>query len=168
MRIDFRTNNPRWGVSGISFETLEEYVYILGFLTNNRHYQSYNGSPYSNYDRSIEIQIEGNYVDGAWARECRIHYLRDESSLRNLSQSLSAAKSAGRSTHGVVARINSNEFINHLISDYNFSVSQTGRYSEFVLPPSIETVCGILENLLRNERWEVDGFIRIFEEGFNL
>ncbi|RKV98496.1 MAG: hypothetical protein D8H99_21215 [Streptococcus sp.] len=168
MRIDFRTNNPRWGVSGISFATLEEYVYVLGFLTNIRHYQGYNGLPYSNYDRSIEIRIEGNYVDGAWARECRIHYLRDESSLRNLSQSLSVASSAGRPTHGVVARINSNEFINHLISDYNFSVSQTGGYSEFVSPPSIETVCVKLENLLRNKRLGVDRFIRIFKEGFNL
>ena len=53
MRIDFRTNNPRWGVSGISFATLEEYVYVLGFLTNIRHYQGYNDLPYSNYDRSI-------------------------------------------------------------------------------------------------------------------
>lgn len=168
MRIDFRTNNPRWGVSGLSFATLEEYVYVLGFLANSRHYQSYNGLPCSNYDKAIEIKIEANYVDGAWAKECRIHYLKDESNLRNLSQSLSAASSAGRPTHGVVARINSNEFINHLISDYNFSVSQTGSYSESVFPPSIETVCGNLENLLLNEGLEVDGFIRLFEEGFNL
>ena len=75
MRIDFRTNNPRWGVSGLSFATLEEYVYVLGFLANSRHYQSYNGLPCSNYDKAIEIEIEGNYVDGAWSKECRIHYL---------------------------------------------------------------------------------------------
>ncbi|MBZ2067371.1 hypothetical protein K1I94_10795 [Streptococcus sanguinis] len=168
MRIDFSTNNPRWGISGISFATLEEYVYVLGFLTNARHYQNYDGSPFSNYDKSIEIQIEGNYVDGAWAKECRIHYLKDELSLRNLSQSLSDASSAGRPTHGIIARINSNEFINHLISDYNFGVLQTGGYSDFVIPPSKELVHEILENLLLNEGRNAGKFIMLFNEGFDL
>lgn len=168
MRIDFNTNNPRWGISGISFATLEEYVYVLGFLSNIRHYQSYGGSPHTTYDKSIEMLIEGNYVDGAWAKECRIHYLKDESSLRNLSQSLSVASSAGRPTHGIVARINSNEFINHLISDYRFDVSQTGRYSEYITPPLKEFVQEILENLLLNEGEDVGKFLTIFNEGFAL
>lgn len=168
MRIDFSTNNPRWGISGISFATLEEYVYVLGFLTNTRHYQSYDGSTHTPYDKSVEIKIEGNYVDGAWAKECRIHYLKDESSLRNLSQSLSDASSAGRPTHGIIARINSNEFINHLISDYNFDVSRTGRYSEFVLPPLKDIVLAKLGNSLLNDGLDVVGFIGVFEEGFNL
>ena len=112
--------------------------------------------------------IEGNYVDGAWAKECRIHYLKDESSLRNLSQSLSDASSAGRPTHGIVARINSNEFINHLISDYRFDVSQTGRYSEYITPPLKEFVQEILENLLLNEGEDVGKFLTIFNEGFAL
>lgn len=168
MRIDFSTNNPRWGISGISFATPEEFVYVLGFLTNTRHYQNYDGSPYSNYDKSIEIQIEGNYVDGAWAKECRIHYFKDMQSLSDLSQSLSNTSSAGRPTHGIIARINSNEFINHLISDYNFDVLQTGGYSDFVTPPLKDIVLAKLGNSLLNDGLDVDGFIGIFEQGFNL
>ncbi|RSJ09663.1 hypothetical protein D8824_05015 [Streptococcus intermedius] len=168
MRIDFRTNNPRWGLSGLSFIDLEEYAYELGFLTNIRHYKSYSGLNYSDYDESIEIQIEGNYVDGAWARECRIHYFKDLSSLINLSQSLNSASSAGRQPYGIMARINSNNFINHLISEYDFEVSQTGSYSEYVTPSSKELVSRILEDSLLDDGIEANRFLTRFEEGFNL
>ncbi|MEZ7651701.1 hypothetical protein HMPREF2655_05135 [Streptococcus sp. HMSC066F01] len=168
MIIDFTTINPRWGTSGISFESIEEFVFVLGFLTNIRHYSSYRGKQYSYYDKSVEIQVEGNYVDGAWAKECRIHYLKDLPSLQQLSQSLSNARSAGRQTHGIQARINSNRFINHLISEYGFKVSETGKYSEYVTPPDKLHVKKRIESSLFNTDTDIYKIFNSFEEGYNL
>lgn len=168
MKINFKSNNPRWGYSGISFIDLEEYAFVLGFLTNIHHYKGYSELNNSDYNNSIEIQIEGNYVDGAWAKECRIHYFKDLSSLRKLSPSLSNASSAGRPSFGIIVRINSNNFINHLISEYDFKVSQTGSYSEYVTPSSKELVSRILEDSLLDDGIEANRFLTRFEEGFNL
>ena len=168
MIIDFRTINPRWGTSGISFESIEEFAFVLGFLTNIRHYSSYRGIQYSYYDKSVEIQIEGNYVDGALAKECRIHYLKDLPSLKHLSQSLSNASSAGRQTHGIQARINSNIFINHLISEYGFKVLKTGKYSDYVTPPDKLYVKKRIESFLLNTDTDIYKILNSFEEGYNL
>lgn len=168
MKINFKSNNPRWGYSGISFTDLEEYAFVLGFLTNIHHYKGYSELNNSDYNNSIEIQIEGNYVDGAWAKECRIHYFKDLSSLRKLSPSLSNASSAGRPSFGIIVRINSNNFINHLISKYDFKVSQTGNYSEYVTPPSKVHVRRTLEDSVLNTGTDIDRVLSSFEEGFNL
>lgn len=33
INLDYRTNNPRWGLKGIYFNNLYEYIKTLGFLS---------------------------------------------------------------------------------------------------------------------------------------
>ncbi len=172
IRLDFTTNNPRWGISGILFLSLEEYSFTLGFLSNLRHHYGYgnrsDASGRTKYDDSISIHIEGNYIDGAWAQECRIHFYKSDEMLRVLS-ALERAKSAGRGSD-ISWRINSNEYINHLIQDYHFRI-MPGGYTNDVYPPNdIDMVWNNFMNILNisNETLEPTVIRQYFEEGWNL
>lgn len=98
INLDYRTNNPRWGLKGIYFSNLYEYIKTLGFLSNIRHYinvPTILNQNMSYFDDSISMHVEGNNIDGAWNEECRIHYYKEENQLNNELASLYNAKSAG-------------------------------------------------------------------------
>ena len=64
--LDYRTNNPRWGTSGMAYASWERFAFALGYLANEAHYRNKN-------DRGlIELHFESNDVQGAWGKEGRI------------------------------------------------------------------------------------------------
>lgn len=117
VKLDYRTNNPRWGLRGMKFENWESYSFTLGYLSNPNHYN--NKHPYA-HNANISIHIEGNNEQGAWDKEGRIHYYGSNSSLRDTFDDLYACSSAG--TGRIKRRINSNGYILSLINDYDFEV----------------------------------------------
>lgn len=38
IQLDYRTNNPRWGLRGVVFSDWKNYVKTIGFLCNIEHY----------------------------------------------------------------------------------------------------------------------------------
>jgi len=40
VKLDYRTNNPRWGLRGMKFENWESYSFTLGYLSNPNHYNN--------------------------------------------------------------------------------------------------------------------------------
>ena len=40
--LDYQTNNPRWGWSGIEYSSWENYAFCLGYLSNIDHYKNKN------------------------------------------------------------------------------------------------------------------------------
>ena len=167
INLDYRTNNPRWGLKGIYFSNLYEYIKTLGFLSNIRHYinvPTISNQNMSYFDDSISMHVEGNNIDGAWNEECRIHYYKEENQLNNELASLYNAKSAG--VGNITLRINSNLYINHLINDFNFVV-QGNDYVKNVLP-SLDntTILSILINKIKEI--SPDEIKRFFCEGWNL
>ncbi|WP_094080571.1 hypothetical protein [Leptotrichia sp. oral taxon 498] len=165
INLDYRTNNPRWGLKGIYFNNLYEYIKTLGFLSNIRHYKNTSlNQSISYFDKSISMHVEGNDVDGAWNEECRIHYYKDEAQLNSVLVSLYNAKSAG--VGSISLRINSNLYINHLINDFNFVV-QGNDYVKNVLPSlNNTTILSILINKIKEI--SSDEIKRVFFEGWNL
>ena len=63
IQLDYRTNNPRWGLSGIEYSSWENFAFALGYLANAIHYRNINNSGL------IELHFEGND-----SMEGRIHY----------------------------------------------------------------------------------------------
>lgn len=167
INLDFTTDNPRWGKSGIEFTNLCEYAKTLGFLSNIRHYDG-DGENITKFDNSISIHIEGNHVDGAWAKECRIHYYKDEEILKYHLYDLWKASSAGRGD-AITCRINSNKYINHLIDEYDFLVYDAG-YSSNVLPNKHERIISRFKQQLIGETTErnIISLIYYFNIGWEL
>lgn len=151
INLDFTTYNPRWGKSGIEFTDLFEYAKTLGFLSNIRHYKEH-GENITKFDNSISIHIEGNHVDGAWAKECRIHYYKDKEMLNYHLHNLCEVSSAGRGD-AITCRINSNKYINHLIAEYDFLVYDIG-YRSDVFPNERERIISRFEQQLIGETTE--------------
>lgn len=164
INLDFTTDNPRWGESGIRFTEVCEYAKTLGFLSNIRHYRGY-GNHQTDFDDSIIICIEKNHADGAWAKECRIHSYKDLALFTQSLPSLARASSAGR--NDIVFRVNSNKFINHLIAEYDFSTKDSGYVSE--VSPS-DCVKDIFEQKLQGcySQEELSQILCAFRSGFNL
>lgn len=55
VKLDYRTNNPRWGLRGMKFENWESYSFTLGYLSNPNHYN--NKHPYAhnaNDEQSVD------------------------------------------------------------------------------------------------------------------
>ena len=40
--LDYRTNNPRWGTSGMAYASWERFAFALGYLANEAHYRNKN------------------------------------------------------------------------------------------------------------------------------
>ena len=163
INLDYRTNNRKWGETGILFNDYFEYIRTLGFLSNINHHINKNLSQEREFDNSIRINKEKNNKDGAWSEEYRICYYKDESSLRSLP-ALYNVKKAG--VGNVTFRINSNPYISHLIDIYKFIVSEDQNYTSQIFPPNVEEVLSTLKILLPNKNSEE--VRRIFYEGFNL
>ena len=66
--LDYRTNNPRWGWSGICYSSWENYAFALGYLSNIRHYHN----KYTGGTALVDIHFEGNDLQGAWGKEGRM------------------------------------------------------------------------------------------------
>ena len=165
--LDYQTNNPRWGWSGMAFVDWISFSLTLGFLSNKRHHKG-NGTGASVWCNSISIHVEGNDQDGAWYSEGRIHYYGTMHDLQTHLPDLHAHSSAGNTS--ATCRINSNGYIiNSLIADFNFQVCSYGYISD-VYPPlnSFQTVRSILVNHLNglNGVLDVPGCLDAFEQGF--
>ena len=166
IKLDFTTNNPRWGNSGILFIDIEEYSKTLGFLSNLRHYKCY-GESKSKFDESISIHIEGNYIDGAWAKECRIHCYRSRDDFKKELNIFDRASSSG--VGNIAFRINSNTYINHLIDEYGFNVENSGKYISTVYPQEYSDIFDLfLQKINDYSNVEIERFIKQFKYGFNL
>ncbi|WP_274969663.1 hypothetical protein [Lachnoanaerobaculum orale] len=157
LTLDFRTNNPRWGIRGIIFSDLCEYTKTLGFLSNIRHYKGH-GDNSKYFNNSISIHVEHNNTDGAWDKECRIHYYKDENYLKRCLPDLYKASSAGLGTN-ITCRINSNKFINYLINNYRFSVYGNGiNYIKDVYPNDGENYLDDNESNYNKLKFELKKF----------
>ncbi|MGF3225939.1 hypothetical protein [Facklamia sp. P12932] len=166
LKLNFITDNPRWGKSGILFKDVMEYSKTLGFLTNIRHYKGY-GENKTNFDNSISIHIEGNHTDGAWAKECRIHGYKTIDIFTEELEVFNRAKSAG--VRNIEFRINSNPYINHLIEEYKFKVENSEEYISNITPSSYLKIKNIfLKNIDFYSDKEKEELIQQFKYGFNL
>lgn len=134
IQLDYKTDNPRWGWSGVEFTTWEEYVKVLGFLANGAHYRNMNGGAGSLWTDSIELHVEKNDKQGAWGKEGRIQYYGAETPIRREFPELYACKSAGNG--GITYRINSNDYMYSLVTDYGFIVrTNVGYTTADIFPP---------------------------------
>lgn len=158
--LDFRSNNRVHGLVEINFQKLEDYVYTLGFLCNLKHYKP---------SGIIKINVERNQNDNAWDCEKRIYYYGTDEFLQNFL-ALDSAKSAG--VGNVTWRINSKNYINHLINEYNFIHNDDGRYITDIIPSVDKSMIeSILRSNLRNLNLDSrieDDLIKLFELGYNI
>lgn len=167
VQLDYRTNNSRWGLRGVRFDTWQSYSFALGYFSNRRHY--YNLFPLAD-DAKISIHIEGNNEQGAWEKEGRIHYYGTKKSLEDTFADLYNCSSAG--TGKITKRINSNNYILSLINDYDFQVKTYAGYTTAdIFPPDAEVVKNHLRRHLMNVRLtntQIDDCVNSFMEGYNL
>lgn len=167
VKLNYKTNNPRWGISGLEFQNWESYSLTLGYLSNPQHYDNlYSNTPRAN----ISVHIEGNNEQGAWDKEGRIHYYGSPISLRDTFDDLYACCSAG--TGRITRRINSNGYILSLINDYGFEVrTYKGYTTANVFPPEVKNVENNLRKHLMNLRLTntyINQCLEIFQNGYNL
>ena len=158
VKLDYRTNNPRWGLVGVVFKSWESYAFTLGYLSNPAHYDT------------ISVHIEGNDVQGAWDKEGRIHYYGTLSSLKSTFADLYACSSAG--TGRITKRINSNGYILSLIHDYGFKLCPRHKKTTAdVFPPNNNSVYKLLKQYLLAEKLPrniIRDCLDCFDDGFNL
>lgn len=166
IELDFTTDNPRWGNSGILFFDIKEYSKTLGFLSNLRHYKGY-GAGKSKFDESISIHIEKNYIDRAWGKEYRIHCYRSRDDFKKELNIFERASSSG--VGNITFRINSKNYINHLIGEYGFNVETSDGYISTVYPQEYSDIFELfLRNINDYSNKEKEIFIKQFKYGFNL
>ena len=166
INLDFTTDTPRWGKSGLLFNIVEEYSKTLGFLSNLRHYKGF-GESETKFDESVSIHIEGNYIDGAWEKECRIHCYISRDYFKKELDIFDRASSSG--VGNITFRINSNNFINHLIDECGFNVVNSGSYISTVYPKEYSDIFELfLRNINDYSDKEKEIFIKQFKYGFNL
>lgn len=164
--LDYRTDNNRWGISGIKYHSWERYVFSLGYLANVEHYRNLTG------DGIIDLHIERNDVQGAWGKEGRIHLYGTESYLKERFPDWYNCKSAG--VGNITYRINSNEQMYSLVHDYNFVVkTYANRTTADIFPPVADafySVWDVVENYLRNKgfnRSQIENLSEYYEAGWN-
>lgn len=165
--LNYKTNNPRWGIRGVEFQNWESYSFTLGYLSNPKHYVNFHPiSP----NADISVHIEGNNEQGAWDKEGRIHYYGALLDLENTFEDLFNCSSAG--TRNITRRINSNGYILSLINDYNFEVKTYSGYTTAdIFPPELEIVEYNLRRHLINLRLtntHINMCLNSFYDGYNL
>lgn len=165
--LDYRTNNPRWGLKGIVFQSWERYSYTLGYLSNPDHYVNIT---LRQRNADISIHIEGNNEQGAWDKEGRIHYYGLLDDLENNLHDLYDCSSAG--TRDVTRRINSNGYILSLIDDYGFEIRTYDGYTTAdVFPTNQETIENNLFYHLQRRQLsnaQINNCLESFREGYDL
>lgn len=166
IQLDYRTNNPRWGISGIEYSSWDDFAFALGYLANGIHYRNMNNSGL------IELHFERNDAQGAWGKEGRIHYYGTESFLASAFGDWYDAKSAG--TGNITYRVNSNDYMYSLVYDFGFEVrTYKGYTTADIFPPSnsaFDNVWSILEDYLvqtKHSNIEIDRIRRCYEVGWD-
>lgn len=164
--LDYRTNNPRWGLRGIIFQSWENYAYTLGYLSNIDHF--HNHYP-RQQNADISVHIECNNEQGAWNKEGRIHFYGEINDLEQKLPDLFLCSSAG--TRNITRRINSNGYIVALINDFHFEVRNRPDYSTAAVFP---TERNIIEHELQRHleiqhlsRQKTENCMRYFQIGFS-
>ena len=171
IKLDYQTDNPRWGWSGMEFSDWNSFSLTLGFLSNIQHFKGY-GIGISLWHNSISVHIERNDKQGAWNKEGRIHYYKDCSDLAARLCDLNAHSSAGNTA--ITCRINSNGYILSLINDFGFTaMPRFGYLTADILPPdnAIIAVNGILKDALANQelsQQEIQNCLAQFDAGFHM
>lgn len=164
--LDYRTDNPRWGLSGIRYSSWEAYAYALGYLANRLHYRNINNSGL------IDLHFESNDAQGAWGKEGRIHYYGEGEYLLPAFSDWYNAKSAG--TGNITYRINSNDYMYSLVYDFGFEVKRYAGYTTADIFPPIQNafvaVWNVLEDYLVQNSYsneQIDCIHRYYIEGWN-
>lgn len=159
VRLNFMTNNFRHGWRGVNFLSINDYIRTLGFLSNFDHYNNNDG---------IEIRVEKNTRDGACDIEERIYYYGSDEFLNNFP-ALYEAKSRGIGR--VTYRINSNEFINHLLDEYFFVHFENENYITYIQPPTDFNIVINVINQKLMEEYDIltrNQLLQEFFYGYNL
>ena len=154
--LNYQTKNPRWGWSGIQFSDWKSYAFSLGYLANIDHYTINNGL--------IEVKIEQNDLQGAYAKEGRIQFYGDEKYLEHNLQDWHKCSSAGIGR--ITCRVNSNDYIYSLIDDYGFVInSYIGYTTANVFPPDGDAMKKVWSKLYRHlQNVRVMNFDEIYQE----
>ena len=162
--LNYQTNNPRWGWSGIEYSSWENYAFCLGYLSNIDHYKNKNNIGL------IDLHVEGNYIQGAWGREGRIHYYGNMTFLKNNFPDWYENSSAGNAA--TTCRVNSNDYVYSLVFDYGFEdISYRGRTTHDIFPPRGDAYNLVLNQMLEKIPIDVtnhDDLIDAFSDGWNL
>lgn len=167
VKLDYRTNNPRWGLKGIKFCSWESYSVTLGYLSNPFHYSNlYPVSQYAN----VSLHIEGNDEQGAWDKEGRIHYYGRLSDLKTKFEDLANCRSAGNGR--ITCRINSNGYILSLINDHNFKVVKCeGHTTANIFPSEKNSIETSLIQALKCHRLpyvQIKACVKHFNNGYEI
>ena len=164
--LDYRTNNPRWGTTGMAYASWERFAFALGYLANEAHYRNKN-------DRGlIELHFESNDVQGAWGKEGRIQYYGKENYLALRLADWYYTKSAGNGS--ITCRMNSNDYMYSLVHDFGFEEKRYRGYTTAdIFPPSSEPyrhVWTVLKNHLRKNGRDdlgIENIFRYYTDGWN-
>lgn len=170
IKLDYQTNNPRWGMSGIKFTNWKAYSKTIGFLSNLDHYKTY-GKGSSIWQNSISIILERNDLQGAYEKEGRIHYYKEMHDLSRELVDLNACHSAGNSP--VTCRMNSNGFMRSLVEDFSFQMLlRSSQLTADIIPPSGKgSVKSELKSFFTKEahaKEEILEYMNAFDTGYNL
>lgn len=117
IKLNYQTYNNAHGLSGIKFDSWDDYALVLGFLSNIEHHGR---EKFNELNNVVNVVIERNDLQGAWKKEGRIQYYGDITLLRDELPQLYRHKSKGNGN--ITCRINSNGYMRHLVNDYNFDV----------------------------------------------
>lgn len=170
IQLDYRTNNPRWGLSGIVFTDWQSYCTTLGFLSNINHYENRGIHTGSIWDSSVSVHVEQNHRQGAWDIEGRIHYYKDLIDLETDLNDLYTCRSKG--VGRIECRINSNSYIHCLVSDFDFQVVIYKGYdtADIIPPVNVNVIRASIKNFLLTilSDDQVEEMLDYFEIGFNM
>lgn len=164
--LDYRTDNPCWGLSGIRYSSWEAFAFALGYLANELHYRNINNSGL------IDLHFESNDAQGAWGKEGRIHYYGERAYLSSVFTDWYNAKSAG--VNNITYRINSNDYMYSLVHDFGFEVKRYVGYTTADIFPPIHNAFGEVWNLLEDylvqngyPDGQIDRIHQCYIEGWN-
>lgn len=164
--LDYRTDNPRWGLSGIRYSSWEEFAFALGYLANELHYRNINNSGL------IDLHFESNDAQGAWGKEGRIHYYGERAYLSSVFTDWYNAKSAG--VNNITYRINSNDYMHSLVHDFGSEVKRYVGYTTADIFPPIHNAFGEVWNFLEDylvqngyPDGQIDRIHQCYIEGWN-
>lgn len=168
VKLNYKTNNSRWGIRGIEFKDWKGYSFTLGYLSNLEHYNNV-------YRPSlISIHIEANDEQGARTKEGRIHYYDTlnhlEDTFKDIFNTLDDCTSSGNGK--ITRRINSNGYVKSLIEDYDFVVikRKKGKTKDVFPMSEVEIIKNKLKGYLEEndcEENEIEECLVKFDDGYD-
>lgn len=164
VKLNYQTNNPRWGWKGLRYSSWEDYAFCLGYLANIEHYKN------RYYSGLIDLHVEGNHIQGAWGREGRIHYYGRLRFLEDNFPDWYDNSSAGNGS--ITRRINSNDYMYSLVYDYGFEVkSYAGYTTQDIFPPEEDAYDYVLDKMISSlprSVEDIDAITEAFNSGWDL